>query len=719
MPVTAMGPTMAGGTQPIVHGGYELLYLPDVNNYELQRSGQPPVFYWVPNQVRIARKHGPDEGDYLFNLIRFAGVQSAESTVGADEDREVAGGVLTFTVTGAAPDRFLEESQQKIIGQWEASNDFFWGIRSRSQPVFRPAVITSNVTSISNVSPSSRGRVPTTEEYMGSRGRSRRFALRGSPSMQGTLPKRTTGRQVRDTSNLDPWYWRMQGEGTGSIDPSGQNAFSALIGAYPTAILWEAFHGTASPIVVIQSLELKVWSPVVELTIKGEWERVFRHFSVAASGRFLWARADAQAEFNNMRITGGIEVDLKIDPTIPNGEKIQENIEKRSDLVFEKFMDEAKKVIFEPPPPQVEAAEASSGSGPWGVGLALKYRRDQTNLRLEYHEKRQLAYLQNHTISSSLSGMFEEIQADPEAEGKYFLSVHLEDWPRKIARVVKPVVNWQDGAVDFVSAQVGYPNGQGELMWAGHVFQESGANDDTWKYGISQKQVSEVKVPPEGWTPDKTFVKRKVHLSEPPSEIENPYKRIQIDRNQIDIDPEPNGTPLNDTTLEVRADSAGRLAIGPIELGVVLQDHTQTVEATMEPTDDQGRSLGREPVRFVWNEDDQNEDRLWLLFTGDPEFRPFYRYKVRVLVKGTIFEPGTEWEGPWIESAGNGPVTLRIPRKGDPEVTVRSREMQLVRYGPPPNGGPGSPRPRRLETAHRGIGVRGWTIGAGTTREAY
>ena len=49
-------------------------------------------------------------------------------------------------------------------------------------------------------------------------------------------------------------------------------------------------------------------------------------------------------------------------------------------------------------------------------------------------------------------------------------------------------------------------------------------------------------------TSDKTFIKRKVHLNEPPSEIENPYRRIQIDRNHIDLDPEPNGTPLNDTT---------------------------------------------------------------------------------------------------------------------------------------------------------------------------
>ena len=57
-----------------------------------------------------------------------------------------------------------------------------------------------------------------------------------------------------------------QGQGTGSIDPTGTHAFSGLVGVYPAAILWEAFHGTASPLIVIQNYKLKVWSPVVKIT---------------------------------------------------------------------------------------------------------------------------------------------------------------------------------------------------------------------------------------------------------------------------------------------------------------------------------------------------------------------------------------------------------------------------------------------------------------------
>ncbi|MCP4897467.1 MAG: hypothetical protein GY906_10895 [bacterium] len=680
MPVRAMGPTYAGGTQPVVLGGYNLIFMPDVNNWELQRSGQAPVFYWVPNQIRMARKEGPDSGDYLFNLIRFAGAQSAEGTVGASEDREVAGGVLTFTVTGSPPDRVLQEAQQKIIDRYQSSDEYFWGIRSRLSPIFRPALISSNATTISNISPTprgtARGSVPLAARRSGARSNMLVFRNAGMDSVS-QAPARGMPRSVRsrdaaeNSSNLEPWYWRMQGEGSGSIDPAGQNAFSALLGAYPTAILWESFHGTASPVTVIQDMRLKVWTPIVDLTIRGNWDRIFEHFSAAVHAHYLWASADIQAEFNNMRMSGTIEVELKIDSTIPNGEKIIENIEKRSDLVYEKFMEEARRVIFEPPQPEVEAAEASSSSGPWGVSVALKYRRDERHLDLYYHESRQLAYLQQHTPSSSLSGMFEEMQSDPDAERKYFRTVYLDDWPRKLARTVKPICAWSDGAVNFLSVQLGYPNTQGELMWEGHVFQEREASNDSWLYRMVQKNLADVTNPPEGWQPDMTYVKRKVHLNEPPSELEDPYRRFQIDRNVIDIDVEPNGIMRNDINLEVRADSAGRLAVGPIELGVVLQDNTQTVEVMLEPTDDRSNPVGRETVRFVWNEDDQDRDRIWFLFTGDPTFRSFFRYKVRVLVKGTIFEPGREWEGPWVAANGNGPITLSIPRPGDTGVTER------------------------------------------------
>ena len=244
MSTMALGPTMAGGMQPIVEDGYELLYLPDINNDALQREGKPAVFDRLPNYVHMARKGGTENGDFKFNLIRFAGVQTADTTTGMTEgSREAAGGVLTFTSTSRPPDRVLQVSQDKIIQQWSTQTDHFWGIKGGQRPIFRPAIITSNITTISNVSPIANRGVP----MLSRQGPGRAPAFRVAPSARPPqMPER-----VRDgeagAANLDPWYWEMHGNGAGSIDPTGTHAFSGLIGAYPAAICWEAFHGTASP----------------------------------------------------------------------------------------------------------------------------------------------------------------------------------------------------------------------------------------------------------------------------------------------------------------------------------------------------------------------------------------------------------------------------------------------------------------------------------------
>lgn len=673
--VQAMGPTYAGGSQPITHGGYDVLYLPDVNNRELIAAGEAPVFYYIPNQVRMARKNGPDDGDYLFNLVRFSGT-GGEGVIGGGGD--VAGGMLTFTVTGALPEETRKQAEAAITAQFTDSEDAFWGIkRAKKAPTFRPAIITQSTTSVSNMAPTEAG-FPVLDQG-GNRAVGSGFRTVGMPAARAMTRDPEPG---ATDNNLDPWYCVMQGQGAGSIDPTGAHAFSGLLGKYPTSIAWAAFHGTSSPLIVIQNYKLKVWSPVCTIKIDGNWESVFQHFSAAASGRYLWAKVDAQAEFNKMRKSGTITVDIKVDTTLPGADEISKRMEERSDLVFNKFMEMAQKAIFDPPAPTVEAAKADSGStflSPWGVGLSLKMRRDENYMDLHYEETKQFAYLQDHTISSSLAGLCDEIAADPDAERKYFLTVYLDDWPRRLARVVRPVASWTDNTVQFLSVQVGYPSTTGEINWEGHSFAGSDGNDPTWKYQTAQKLAADVTGAPDDWTPDKTFVKRKVHLAEPPSEILDPYNRIQIERNVIDLDPEPNGTLLNDTTLEVRADSAGRIAVGPIGLGVMLEDASQTVEVVVEATDKAYEPIGLAPVRFRWGFSDVDRDRTWTVFSGDPELLPYYRYQVTATVKGTLFRKGQSWTGPWVTANGNGPLIVDVPPPDGEGVTTRGILEDRVR----------------------------------------
>jgi len=726
-----VGPLFAGGFQHIKAGAYELMYLPDLKNDLLQKEGKPPVYYWMPAGVRIARKSA-DAGDYKFHMLHFVGVQSGDTTVGvaANTTREVAGGVITFTTTAAPPLGELEASQEALLKIFRGSDDKFWGWRTSIAPAFRPMPVMGCITSLTNLSPMPNGATPASSVPKGL-GAGAPRDIRLASSVRGMPMPRTVRDGVDLSSNLDPWFINLQGQGDGNINLLGETAYAGLMGSMPAAILWASFHGSSGVVVARQDYKLKFWAPLVEITIKGHWDKIFEHFSAAVSAHYLWASADIQVELNNMRTNGTIEVSIQVDPTIPGAEKMQADIDKKTDLVLQKFMDAAQKMIFEPPPPKVDPAHADSGSGPWGVGLALKYRRDTTNLDLSYHEKREMAYIQNQTISSSLGGFYDEIKTDPANEKKYFTTLYLDDWDRKVTRTIKPVVNWPDQSrkwvgepVAFLSAQVGYPDTQGALQWSGRMFQATDPPDAVFQPAMAKKKLSEVANPPSGWQPDITFVKRKVHFTEPPDESTYPYARVFIEQNVVDLDPGPNGTPTNEINLDVRADSAGKLDVGPIALNVDLDSPKQIVEISFQCLGTSIAGAPRNITKFQWAYSDQTEPRFWAIYTGQLDFVPKYRYQVHVVVKGSLFTKGMEWTGPWVETNGNGPLMLSVPTPEDAGVVVKRdfpesaaasaphpvATTPATAIGPPP-GLPGAPPARSSKDMPEPIAVYGYRTG--------
>jgi hypothetical protein len=756
----AKGPIFAaGGFQAFSSKGYTLLFLPDIANEDLQRENKAPVYYWLPNKVRLARKDG-DTGDYVFSFIHFEGVLSSETNiaVGADKN-EVSGGVFAFSTTTAPPTDALKEIQDQLLNAFKGKDDRYWGWRTSVAPEFRPVPIVANVTTVSNVSPSTDGTVPAVVPPGGGGGAvgaggggavgaggggALPPAGGGAPAGSGTpapaggsagtapagggssgaapsggAPGSTSGgapgagsgappgraynpslppviRAVRRLpteptrsrgtvpvgyrpSNLDPFYLRVDGQGPGSVSPFAENAYSAVCGGLEAGILWNSFHQGTSVITIHQFMRLKVVSPEVTLTIHGDWDRIQAHFSAQAHYGALFYSGDIQAQFNYLREQGDIKVTLFVDTTLPNADKLQEAMEKRSDLVFQKFMDLAQKVIFDPAPFNEKPAEASGGFLGFGGGVAMKLRADMSHLTLNYEETRQYAYFQDYPISGDLAGIYDEIKADPENEKKYFMTFYVGDWDRKVSRVFKPVCNWPDPGkkwvgepVAFLSAQVGYPNTNGEINWDSHVFQPGDPPDAQWNSVTEMKKAADVANPPAGWTPDKTFIKRQIHFTEPPSADEYPFARVSVEQNVVDLDPGDYGTLMTDNNLDVRVDNVGMLSVGPIDLDVDLEEAKQEVEIEMQAMGKKADGNDREVVRFRWSFEDQTESRHWMIFTGQADFVPKYKYRVTVTVKGTLFNKGVSWQGDWVEAGGNGPILLRVPMQNDPGVVTRA-----------------------------------------------
>jgi hypothetical protein len=706
--VNPVGPIFAAGDEIITRDGYIITYLPDLHNDELQRAGKPPVYYWLPNAVRLARKNG-DQGDYKFRMLHFVGIRGEDSHVGVEGKQEVSGGLIGFSTTCAPPAAVLQQMHDELLNRCRGTSDKYWGWRTQVAPMIRSAPIVSNTTSITNLLPNADGTVPAVggggggaAPDPGAAGGGNGGGNGGAAPAGGGPPRMIrngmrpriipavapplyrlppTVRQERGNrgSNLDPWYVNLQGQGAGSVSPLAENAYSGLMGSLPAAIFWGAFHGGSSAVTIWQHMMIKVWSPVCRIYIKGEWDKIQDHFSAAAHGGGLFWSADLQVEFNNLVMSGGIEAKVEVDSTLPNADKLEEAMNKQKELVFQKFMEAAQKTIFDPAPYHEEAAQASGGFLGFGGGGAMKLRRDRTHLKLEYEEKKELAYLQPFPIAGEMEGMAEHIAADPAAEKRYFTTLYLGDWERKVRRVIKPVVNWPDAAqkwvgqpVAFVSAQVGYPNTEGAIQWDGHLFQSNGGPNDVWETATEMKAAADVTNPPPGWKPDLTFIKRQVHFNEPPNETENPFVRISVEKNTVDLDPGENGSLLSDINNEVRVDNVGMLNVGPLYLNADLENAKQIIEVEFKARGQTAEGKDRPPVRFSWKFDDQAEPRYWMIFTGQPDFIPKFDYQVRVVVKGSIFTKGMEWVGPWVESGTNGPLMISVPTADDPGVQMRS-----------------------------------------------
>ena len=201
--------------------------------------------------------------------------------------------------------------------------------------------------------------------------------------------------------------------------------------------------------------------------------------------------------------------------------------------------------------------------------------------------------------------------------------------------------------------------------------------------------------------------------------------RVQVEQNVIELDEGPNGSLNNDKIVEVRADRAGVLDVGPVMLSAMLESEAQMVEVEFRPQGKRidGTDRSSSTVRFRWNFTGQDEPRFWRIFTGQKDFVPDFDYRVHVTIRGTLFNKGMAWSGPWALGSGNGPLVVDVPAPGATGVVMRRltpREIvsrDVVHVEAPGVGAPGEGAsiPSGIEAPGTGIPV-GESGGVGAPR---
>lgn len=611
---------------------YQLQIFADLFNEQLRKDDKPLQFYYLPDSPRMAKN---DNGDYMFHFTKFEGILTADDNIATagPGQVEVAGGVVAFTTTLKIPDSVIQNTIDQIKQEIKTNNQynqdklFMLGDNTSQQVNLGVVPIVDNDVTVSNLS-----------------------------------PENIADPQTQRPDN--PWEWKMEGEGKGTINPVGNNAFTAMLGQYPAQIIEQAFHGASSPVFVHNSLKHKFYTGSFMASVHGEWSAIFNHFSADLKGSYFFVKGDIQAAFNSAVKDGVITKSITIDTEVltPEREKIYEA---QVDKVFEKFMDAAQKSILDIQPAKIENAKATD-PGPVGVSFALKLQHDENHLTLDFNETIDETYIRGNTISAHLMGFYEKFQDNPDAMKKYFDTVHLDEGFRKIHVIASARAYWPNAQgvggdpIDKLVLQVGYPDSKGTITYkdSGLFMPNVSAPKSTtmtpaiWTAGNKDMVVifdftRQDNLPPE--SQNIIYIKRQVRFKVSPS-VEIPNQTVNFDEEKT-----------TNHSIEVKADAPGRLTVGPVQLDTTLNNRVVAMVTFKK------NNRNPETMRFTAdNQDSLKFPQYFEAWTLDPKDALNWTYQVTMFMESAHAGiPSITYTGDEIPMAGSMPLVAKVPRPPD------------------------------------------------------
>jgi len=603
---------------------YQLNIFPDLFNEDLRKAGKPLAFYYLPDSPRMAKY---ENGDYMFHFTKFAGVLTADDNiaVASPGQVEVAGGVLAFTSTLKIPDSVLQNALDQLKHEiknnprYNADKRFMVG-DADVEINLGVVPIVDNVVSIANLSPENLSD-PNTQK----------------PD--------------------NPWLWKMQGEGKGTINPVGNNAYTSMLGQYPSQLVEAGFHGASSPIFVHNALKHKFYTGAFKASIHGDWSAIFNHFSTDLKASYFFVKGDIQLAFNSAVKDGTIKKSITMDTEVLTPEQEKDYIA-QVDKTFDKFLDIAQKTIFDPAPPKIENAKADD-PGTVGVSFSMKFQHDESHLTLDFEEEINETYIKDNVISAHMMGFYEKLQDNKDTEKKYFDVVHLDEGFRKIHVIASARAFWPDekgqggDPVDKLVLQVGYPDSKGAI-----VYKDS---------GLFMKDLSSPKsttLTPAIWTaankdmivifdfarqdnlaPEQQniiYVKRQVRFKIRP-EVEIPNQTYIFDEEKT-----------TDHSIEVKADAPGRLIVGPVQLNTKLSDKIVAMVTF--------KKANRNPETLRFTFDNMNEPQYFEAWAMTPEDVLNWSYQVTMFLESAHPGiPSITYSGEEKKMAGSMPLIVEVP----------------------------------------------------------
>jgi hypothetical protein len=455
-------------------GKYNLQIYPDANNPLLKANGLPMQFYYMPQNLHLAKK--PNSDDFDFSVTLFKGLMTSEDTLNAGGAATTggeidAGGVfVTFSTSMEIPSSVLSATLEKLkSGQ----------ISGAAGPV--PASIAGHCRVAANDPEPRLGCVPIASSQVtievpqlpGSSvsspppaGATPAAGASPTPAAAGAktatpapspTPPAAAGAVAPITNTGNPWFISAQGMGNGSIDASGVSTFLVTCNQDAAGAIVGALQAGNSPFTVHYNLTLMFYINAMSVHMTVNTDKVFQQLSAAAEAKYLFVQADLSANYQSCVQSGAISTVINDN----SGGLVDPDMKKLIDTEITNMQTQAWNMVKDQmfnwqPKPDAPATASTGACGGAAISLKLNYQSNAASLNDS------LTLNETVTRAQMVSGDLNELASVAKSKlDKYLAIVDIGQFFQKIQVAATPNIDFSGSAIadpiTSASISVSYP----------------------------------------------------------------------------------------------------------------------------------------------------------------------------------------------------------------------------------------------------------------------
>lgn len=459
-------------------GEYNLEIYPDANNPQLKANKLPMQFYYMPQNLHLAKK--PSSDDFDFSVTIFKGLMTSEDTLNAGGtattggEIDAGGAFVTFSMTMEIPSSVLNAAQAKLkSGQF--STPVPPNIAAHCQvgttdpaPLLGCVPIAANQVTIevpqlpgSPAPPAPAGSATPSAASPTPAAAAGTAAAVGAASPTATKPPTVpaatpTGAPAPVTNTGNPWFISAQGMGNGSIDASSVSTFLVTCNQYAAGAIAGALQVGNSPFTVHYNLTLMFYINAITVSMTVYADKVFQQLSAAAEAKYTFVQADLSANYQSCVSSGAITTVINDNSGVPVDPDMKKLIDTEIGDMQTQAWTMVKDMFNWQPKPDAPATASTGACGGAAISLKLNYQAQSSGMTDNLSLNETVTRMQ--VASGDLNELGPAVKANL---NKYLAIIDIGEFFQKIQVAATPNIDFSGtqiaDPITSASISVGYP----------------------------------------------------------------------------------------------------------------------------------------------------------------------------------------------------------------------------------------------------------------------